>query len=43
MPSGLVTFGMESSRSNMSSLLAVGGGAGGIVSSSPTPNGKLHK
>ena len=43
MPSGLVTLGMESSRSNISSVLAVEGGAGGIVSSSPTPNGKLYK
>ena len=43
MPSGLMTFGIESSRSNISSLLAEGGGAGGSVSSSPTSNGKLYK
>lgn len=40
-PSGLETFGIESNRSSMS-LLAVEGGAGGSVSSSPTPNGKLQ-
>ena len=41
-PSGLVTLGIESSRSNIS-LFAVEGGADGTVSSSPTPNGKLNR